>query len=96
MSNTEEKKYYVTRVEWTEHERGWGQRFDGYSYHLNEEYAKKYIREFIATISGPAPYCYVSPGTPRIIQVDPLFAMLVYDKEILWDDKNHETLDDKF
>lgn len=90
MANEVEPKYHVTRVEWTEYERGWGQRFDGYSYHLNQEYAEKHIADFVAGKSGPAPDYYVSPGTPRIIQVDPLFAMLVYDKKILWDDKDHE------
>lgn len=95
----EPKRYFVTRVMWTEYERGWGQRFDGYSFHINKDHAEEYIRNFLETTrlkDGAVSDYYVSPEEPRIIEVDPLFAMLVYDKKILWDEKDHQLVDPKY
>lgn len=79
----------VYEVEWTEYERGWGQRPDGFSYHCTEEAARKYIKEFIAGMPPEAPECYSSPGNPTMVWVDPIFALLVQGKGIVWSEKSH-------
>ena len=35
----------VVKIDWTETERGWGQRPDGKSFHISMEEAEKYIKE---------------------------------------------------
>lgn len=34
-------------VEWEEYEKGWGPRFDGYSYHVSEDERRKYTEEYV-------------------------------------------------
>jgi len=78
----------VIEVEWTEYERGWGQRSDGYSYHPSEEAAAKYLDDYLAKQPKEVPDYYVSPGTPRMVNVDPVFALLVDGKGIVWTEKS--------
>jgi len=78
----------VIQVEWTEYERGWGQRPNGYSYHLDKGAAKLYIDEFLAGMPPQAPECYSAPGTPTMVWVDPVFALMVQGKEIVWSEKS--------
>lgn len=44
---SESKKSLVLQ-EWEESEAGWGVRPDGYSFHLNEEDCKAYVKEYWA------------------------------------------------
>jgi hypothetical protein len=65
-------KYPVVLQKWTESERGWGQRPDGWSLHLNNTEREKYIREYWADQSdGPAPDEYSFPNNEggKIIDV---------------------------
>jgi len=79
-------------VEWTESEQGWGQRPDGYSYHKDMMTAESYISAYWARMpDGPAPDEYTSPGEPYLVEVDPVFALLVEGKETVFTDKRHRT-----
>lgn len=66
----------VVLVEWTESERGWGQRPDGVSLHLSAEAAKAYIddywkREKEYNPSGVVPDEYSFPESGRtMVTVD--------------------------
>lgn len=74
----------IAEIEWTEYERGWGQRPDVFSYHSTLDDAEKYAKEFIDGLPGTAPDCYSSPGTPRIVEVEDTFGFLVVGKGIVW------------
>lgn len=78
----------VVEVEWTEYERGWGQRPDGFSYHPDMLTAKRYIHDFLAGMPPAAPECYVAPREPRLVTVDPVFALLVEGKGIVWTERS--------
>ena len=50
---------------WSEFERGWGCRPDGYSLHLTEEDRVSFIKGYTANRTGAAPYEYDAPdGSP--------------------------------
>jgi|GEM_PF-2895942 len=56
------------RQKWTESEAGWGQRNDGYSYHLNAESAKGFIKDYWETMPDKTPSEYSRPeGDPESI-----------------------------
>lgn len=78
----------VVEVEWTEYERGWGQRTDGYSYHWSMEEAKRYIDDYCKGLPPNAPEVYYASSEPRYVSVDPVFALLVKGKRIIWTDKS--------
>lgn len=61
-------------VRWTEYERGWGNRPDGYSFHRNADEANQYIeaywaREKARNPSGRTPDEYSAPGDPFLMEV---------------------------
>lgn len=60
------------RVEWTEYERGWGQRPDGVSYYATKELADKCIREYDEKYNNEdeVPDCYTKAGSPKLVEVD--------------------------
>lgn len=64
----------VYRIDWFEYERGWGQTPDGYSLHLNQADALKYIDQYWASqpdrLNGMAPDFYVAPHDPHVVKVD--------------------------
>jgi hypothetical protein len=65
-------------VSWTEFERGWGQRPDGYSLHATMNAWKKYLATFQATLSAAVPDEYSAPGEPVAVEVsDKLYAQLL-------------------
>jgi len=74
--NMPNKTFPVVVQEWIESERGWGQRTDGYSVHLNAKDLEKYIQEYWdrekkTNPSGVAPDCYVRPdGNPFLRDID--------------------------
>lgn len=79
----------VYRVDWTEYERGWGQRPDGSSLHPNIEEAKKAIkehwdREKERNPSGRTPDWYVKPGKPYMVEVDAVTYRKVVSEGTVW------------
>lgn len=56
--------YGCYRVQWTEYERGWGQRPDGTQYFATEQQAKERNKESLK-YPNSAPDVYSSPGTPQ-------------------------------
>jgi hypothetical protein len=51
----------VIVITWTESERGWGQRPDGASLHLNREDAAQYVKEYWAKMPKEVPDEYSRP-----------------------------------
>jgi len=65
----------VYRIEWTETERGWGQRPDGYSLHASRKDADEYIGKHwdrMHELYGPesVPDEYSFPDNPRLVEVN--------------------------
>lgn len=59
-------------LSWTEFERGWGQRPDGYSLHATPEGCAQYLKDFYGRRKpGPAPDEYEEPDsqTPRAVEI---------------------------
>lgn len=60
---------------WTEHERGWGQRPDGYSLHTTKEEYAAYLKAYQAKLPLQAPDEYSTPdGTLQAVEVDKTLA----------------------
>jgi transcription elongation factor Elf1 len=59
--------YSAYRIEWTEYERGWGQRHDSYSYHASKEIADNHLD---ALQCQGSPDCYVRGEDPKLVEVD--------------------------
>ena len=55
-------------IEWTEHERGWGCRPDGFTLHATAEDAKQYIDDYWR-MPNSAPDDYDKPGKPFLVEV---------------------------
>lgn len=64
----------VYRIDWTESERGRGQRPDGYSLHISKTLADNYISEHWERMRGiygiDIPDEYSFPDTPKLNEVD--------------------------
>lgn len=57
-------------VEWTEYERGWGPRPDGFSLHPDEQAAEDFSHHVTKDYTGPAPDTYIKPdGKPFAVSV---------------------------
>jgi hypothetical protein len=57
---------------WEESEAGWGQRPDGFSLHLTQEDAKKYVEQHNAGLpkAPPVPHEYDRPcGEPYLVEL---------------------------
>lgn len=78
----------VAEVEWTEYERGWGQRSDGFSYHRSIAEANEYIDAYWKKQPRETPDCYRSPGKAKLVQVNAVFEFLVEGKGIMWSYKS--------
>lgn len=78
--------YAVYKVEWTEYERGWGQRPDGTSYHKSKEDAIKYIQEYDKKYNNEpsAPDCYTKGGSPHLAEVDKKLYNKVMKEGVVW------------
>ena len=68
------KEYVGYLVSWTERERGWGQRDDGYSLHESSEDFKKYEKEHWAwyekEYGHETPDEYSSPdSSPKLVTI---------------------------
>lgn len=72
------KTYVVVCDFWTESERGWGKRPDGYSYHLSREDYNQYVKEYWEreieqndANGGGTPECYSKEnGNPQAVDVN--------------------------
>lgn len=66
---------------WTEHERGWGQRPDGFSIHASAQAAKDYVADFYkrARVHGRVPDEYEQPDSdePIAVRTEKLIAQWV-------------------
>lgn len=60
----------VVKINWTEHERGWGQRSDGCSLHVDTKTAERYVKDYWARQPLEAPDEYSSEGQPEVIDVN--------------------------
>jgi len=83
------KQAFVAEVEWTEKERGWGQRPDGFTYYPSIEKAKAAIEKYWDKMpKDEVPECYSAPSEPKYVEVDPVFALLVEGKGVVGTDKS--------
>ncbi|MBU1198703.1 MAG: hypothetical protein KKF46_02720 [Nanoarchaeota archaeon] len=65
------EKRVIVRQEWTETERGWGMRPDGYSLHKTVEECKQYINDYWEGMPHKIPDEYSFPsGKPYTVDVD--------------------------
>lgn len=67
---------------WTESERGWGQRSDGCSIHLNKQDYKDYIQEYWDSMPDEVPDEYERPDNDlkEVVISDELFEKLKSSK----------------
>lgn len=65
--------YALYKIEWTEYERGWGQRPDGETFHLSLDEANQYIKDYWKRMPDAVPDIYSRPGTPKLTEVDKNF-----------------------
>lgn len=71
-------------INWTEHERGWGQRPDGHTLHASRENADAYLADFIARQPAEARDEYSRPGKPFLVEVHEDVFDLVQAKGWVW------------
>jgi hypothetical protein len=78
--------YSVYAVNWTEYERGWGQRPDGVSYHKSKEAAEKYVSDYDKEFNNESsvPDCYSKGSKPHLVEVDKKIYNEVMKKEMIW------------
>jgi len=74
----------VYEIQWTEYERGWGQRPDGKSYHVDKQTADKFIADYNETQpKDHVPDEYSQPGIPKLVEVsDELFKKVKKAKSV--------------
>lgn len=78
------------RMDWTEFERGWGQRPDGTSFHSSREEFSSFLKDFLEKEAqrnpGGVPDEYSRPswGTPKSTLVSEEFAALLRKKRSIW------------
>lgn len=70
----------VIEVEWTYRDSWSGPEPDGYTYHVDLATARKYIQDYWDGMPESVPECYSSPGAPLIVEVNPVFGLLVTGK----------------
>lgn len=61
-------------VTWTEFERGWGQRPDGYSLHPTKEAWDAFYKTYRAKMPASAPDEYSAPDDPVAVEIDDMLA----------------------
>lgn len=80
------KKYDVIIQPWTESERGWGQRPDGYSLHKTSEDRTKFIVEFNShlPVEVPDEYSFAN-GPAKIISVtEDIYKKICASEDGIW------------
>lgn len=63
--------YPLFAMSWTEYERGWGQRPDGYTFHASVEEFDRFLKDFYARLPQQVPDEYSKPdaSTPFVLMV---------------------------
>lgn len=74
----------VAVIEWTEHERGWGQRPDGFSYHPSMEAAEQFIKDYWSRQPKETPDEYSAPSTPWLVFVNEVAWLLIEGNGHTW------------
>lgn len=82
-------------VEWTESERGWGQRLDGCWYYPDKETAGRETKNRVSAMrkeeagrhKGAVPDEYSFPGEPEFVQVNPKLAREIKDAGYAYRDR---------
>jgi hypothetical protein len=75
--------FAVYKITWTEYERGWGQRPDGYSYHVSKEFAEKYVKDYWKDMPKETPDEYSKPSEPVLAEVsEELFNQVQNEKNV--------------
>ena len=74
--------FALYEIQWTEYERGYGQRPDGESYYSSKELALKAIDDYWAKMPKEVPDCYSSPSDPKLVEVtEELYnSIIVYER----------------
>jgi hypothetical protein len=74
-------------INWTESERGYGQRPDGHTLHLTKDDAEQFIAEYWdKQPKGYAPDCYSFPETPKFVEATSQQVKHVKRKGFIWGD----------
>lgn len=86
-------KHLVLCQNWTEFERGWGNRPDGFTYHLTQkhrdDYVKQYNEKYNAESYVPDEYS-TATGNPYLVIVDDNLFKLIKDHDgNMWGEGNH-------
>ena len=76
-------RYILYRIKWTEYERGFGQREDGYTFHSTKDLANKFIKNYWDRMPKKVVDVYSSPSAPELVEV----SREVYER-ILAEEKN--------
>lgn len=77
--------HYVFVVLWEESERGWGCRPDGYTLHINEQEAKKYIMKHDKSLPQTyVPDCYTRVATSYLAKVSKKIYDEVKKNKSMW------------
>lgn len=78
--------YAVYAIDWTEFERGWGQRPDGTTLYKNKSEAESHLKEDAESKKGTdVPECYSSPGKPYLKEVvKELYEKVMSSKGYIW------------
>jgi hypothetical protein len=78
--------YAIYAVDWTEYERGWGQRPDGKTYHKTKELADIYCTEYEKKYNNEktVPDCYSKPGKPYLKEVSKEVWDEIQKKKFKW------------
>jgi len=71
-------------IEWTEYERGWGQRPDGKSYYDTEEAAMKAYNKAFEGRTNSVPDDYTNPSKPFLVEAREDILREVHEKGIAW------------
>lgn len=61
--------FALYKIEWTEYERGWGQRPDGETYYPSKELADKAIADYWNGMPKEVPDTYSKPSDPFLVEV---------------------------
>jgi hypothetical protein len=78
--------YYVS---WTEYERGWGCRPDGYSFHATLHEANEFVKKQLNDLpKDSVPDCYSLPSDPELIEVKEDWYNQVQSSRNLWGSSN--------
>jgi len=76
------------QIQWTEYERGWGNRPDGISYHKSKKDADNFLNKHFEMEKGRngnnVPDEYSAPSEPKLVEIsEDIFEQLKL-KEVVW------------